>query len=139
MSQKKLSIIFDKNALKLIQTQWFITYVQCISASWKRTSGSWFLSRWWNINFGNIALELFRIFPPNFRKLQTSKEYKNCMIFNFFYFKCKIILSDNYWRICRKMKTCPIHVTFLHNSLYGVAIRGLKSLLLLKNSQITNI
>ena len=54
------------------------------------------------------------------------------MIYNFFYFKEAINLIDNCGIIYKKIKTCPINI-FLHNSLYRISIKTLKSLLLQKN------
>ena len=65
MSQEKLAIVFDINTFKLFLIQRYITDLECVSNSCKRTSGS--SSLWWrlNISFVNIVLEILRICPPN--------------------------------------------------------------------------
>ena len=55
------------------------------------------------------------------------------MIYNFFCFKCAINLNDSHSIICRKMKICPLNITFLHKFLYRIPIKSMKSLFLQKN------
>ena len=49
------------------------------------------------------------------------------MIYNFFYFNCKINLIDNCRVICRKTKMCPLNITFLHKFLHRIIIKSMKS------------
>ena len=55
------------------------------------------------------------------------------MIHKFFYFKCAINLNENCVIICRKMKLCPLNITFLHKFLYRISMMTMKRWFLQKN------
>ena len=100
--------------------QKYITYVECIWNCCKRTSGSWSLSLRWNICFGKIVFEIFRICRSNITQLQKNKKDKHFDIYKFIFFKCRIHLSDNSRIIFRKTKKCPLNIRFFYKFLYKV-------------------
>ena len=52
---------------------------------------------------------------------------------------CAINLKDNCKIICRKLKTCPLNITFLNKLLYRVTSVRMKRFLLLEMSDVINM
>ena len=80
-------------------------------------------------------MEIFRRCPPNITSLRKTKQGKNCQIYNFFFFKCPIVLSDSSTMIFKKRKKCSRNKTLLYKVLFKVQICPLNTTLLQKTKK----